>query len=133
MKMYSNETKVRATHNRRAILRLLSLIAMAVSVMFNVCAADLAGTWKGSMQTQIGESQVTFTIQPGPALTGHVKVADYDGAIEKGKLTGDKISFETTIEHGKLTFDGTVAADQMELDVVGTQGDRYKLICVRQK
>jgi hypothetical protein len=48
-------------------------------------------------------------------------------------LAGDKISFETTIEHGKVSFDGTVAADQMELNVIGTQGDPYKLICVRQK
>jgi hypothetical protein len=66
-------------------------------------------------------------------LAGKVKLGDYEGAIEKGKLAGDKISFETTVEPGKVSFDGTVAADQMELNVVGTQGDQYKLICVRQK
>jgi hypothetical protein len=37
------------------------------------------------------------------------KLADYEGAIENGKLAGDKISFETTIEPGKVSFDGTVA------------------------
>jgi hypothetical protein len=133
MKMHANSARPLISQNRTALFRFLPLVLTAAMMTFSLAAADLAGTWKGSMQTQTGESQVVITIQPGPGLAGKIKLADYDGTIEKGQLAGDKISFETTIEPGKVSFEGTVTADQMELNVIGTQGDQYKLICVRQK
>jgi hypothetical protein len=30
-------------------------------------------------------------------------------------------------------FEGTVAGEEMKLNVTGTQGDKYALICKRQK
>jgi hypothetical protein len=133
MKMDAHSAFAPIPQNKNALLRLLSLVFIAAMMTSSLAAADLAGSWKGSMQTQMGESQVILTIQPGPGLAGKIKLADYEGVIEKGKLAGDKISFETTIEPGKVSFDGTVAADQIELNVIGTQGDQYKLVCQRQK
>jgi hypothetical protein len=132
MKIHANSAP-RPTHGKKnGLMRPLSVIVIAACMTFSLAAADLAGTWKGSMRTQMGESEVIITIQPGSSLTGKVKLADYEGEIQNGKLAGEKISFETTIEPGKVGFEGTVAADQMQLNVVGTQGDPYKLICVRQ-
>ena len=131
MKIHAYAPFTLIPQNRKGLLRLLSFFVIAATTAFST--ADLAGTWTGSMQTQIGDTQVTLTIQPGSALAGKVKLADYEGALENGKLAGDKISFETTIEPGKLMFQGTVAADQMRLNVTGVQGDQYTLICQRQK
>jgi hypothetical protein len=133
MKKHAPSTLAPIPQNRKSFLRLLSLLVIAAMMTFSLSAADLAGTWKGSMQTQIGETQVILTIQPGSGLAGKVKLGDYDGVIEKGKVAGDKISFETTVEPGQLTFEGTVAADQMNLNVTGTQGNQYTLVCQRQK
>jgi hypothetical protein len=133
MKRHAHSAFALIPQNKNGFMRLLSLVVLAAMMTFSLTAADLTGTWKGSMETQMGNTQVIITIQPGPGLAGKVKVGDYDGALEKGKLAGDKISFETNVEPGKLTFEGTVAADQMELNVTGTQGNQYTLVCQRQK
>jgi hypothetical protein len=62
-----------------------------------------------------------------------VTIAEMEGKIENGKLDGDKISFEVNIGPGKLAFEGTVAGDEMKLTVTGTSGNKYPLVCKRQK
>jgi hypothetical protein len=114
-------------------MRLLSIIAISAIVTVGLNAADPAGTWKGSMQTHMGDTGVAITLRPGAALAGTVVIAEYQGPIEKAKSDGDKINFEINIEPGRLTFEGTVAGDEMKLNVTGTQGDKYLLICKRQK
>lgn len=109
---------------------ILALTAMAA---VSLSAADLAGTWKGSMETQMGASEVVITIQSGSGLAGRVRAGEFEAAIEKGRVDGDKISFEMNIEHGKVRYEGTVAGDEMKLNVTGTQGDKYVLVCKRQK
>jgi hypothetical protein len=114
-------------------MRLLSIIAICAIATLCLNAADLAGTWKGSMQTQMGDTEVAITFRPGAALAGTVVIAQYEAPIEKAKSDGDKISFEINIEPGRLTFEGTVAGDGMKLNVTGTQGDKYLVVCKRQK
>jgi len=95
--------------------------------------ADLAGVWKGTMETQMGAVENTITIEPGPALAGKVQLASYEGRIEKGKLDGDSIAFEITIEPGTIAYAGTVKGDEMTLEVTGTRGDKMALVAKRQK
>ena len=113
-------------------MRLPSLIAAAL-LTFSLFAADLAGVWKGSMETQMGPTSITITFQAGTALTGKVQAGDYEGSIENAKLAGENLSFASNIGPGTLKFEGTIAGDQMNLEVTGTQGDKYKLVCKRQK
>jgi hypothetical protein len=113
------------------LLLLITAIAAMMAITLN--AADVAGTWKGSMETQSGTMDTTITIRPGAALAGNVKAGEYEGAIENGKVDGDKISFEININPGKVTYRGTVAGDEMKLNVTGTQGNQYTLVCKRQK
>lgn len=108
------------------------MMVMAAMMAFTLNAADLAGTWKGSMETQGGLIDVTITVQPGAALAGKVTAGEYDGVIEKGKVDGNKISFEVSLAPGKVTYEGTVAGDEMTFNVTGTQGNQYKLVCKRQ-
>ena len=114
-------------------MKLLLIIAIITMATFGLNAADLAGTWKGSMETQMGKTDVTITLTPGAALAGNVKVGEYEAPVEKAKLVGDGLAFEINIEHGKVAFDGTVGGDEMKFTVTGTQGDKYSLICKRQK
>lgn len=114
-------------------MRVLLIIAIIAMATFSVIAADLAGTWKGSMETQMGRTEVIITIQPGEALAGKIKAGDYEASIENAKVEGGKISFESNFAPGTVTYEGTVAGDEMKLNVTGTQGDRYTLVCKRQK
>ena len=114
-------------------MRLLSIIVIATMAAISSFAADLAGTWKGSTETQMGETAITISIQPGAALAGKVQAGEYEAPIENAKVAGDKISFETNFGPGKVTYDGTVAGDELKLNVTGTQGNKYVLVCKRQK
>jgi len=60
-------------------------------------------------------------------------VERFEGRIEKGKLDGESISFEITIEPGTIAYAGTVKGDEMTLEVTGTQGDKMALVSKRQK
>ncbi len=114
-------------------MRLLWIMVIGMTMMFTLNAADLAGQWKGSVETQAGAMNVTITIQPGATLAGKIDAGEYGGKIENGKMEGDNISFETTIQAGTLSFEGTVAGAEMKLNMTGTQGTKYSLVCKRQK
>ena len=113
--------------------KLLTIMAMTAMMTFSLNAADLVGTWKGSMETQMGKTEVTIAITPGATLAGKVTLAEYEGRIENAKQDGDKVSFDVNLEHGKIAFAGTVAGDEMKFTVTGTRGDDYLLVCKRQK
>jgi hypothetical protein len=113
-------------------MRIAWIMAISAMAAFSLIAADLAGTWKGSMNTQAGDTQVTITIKPGAALAGKVQAGEYETDIVNGKISGDEISFEMKIGPGTVSYQGNVSGNEMKLDVVGTQGDKYKLVCTRQ-
>jgi hypothetical protein len=113
-------------------MRLLFIIAITAMATFSLMAADLAGTWKGSMNTQAGETAITITINPGATLAGKIQAGEYEAPIENAKTSGDKIFFEMRIGPGTVTYDGTVSGNTMKFDVTGTQGDKYTLVCTRQ-
>ena len=109
----------------------LALLSSPLAVA-TVAASDLAGAWKGTMDTQMGPVETTILVEAGPALAGSVKVAEYEGKMEKAKFDGDKISFEVAIERGTISYEGTVAGDEMKLDVTGTTGNQMTLVARQQ-
>ena len=114
-------------------MRTLLIMAIAATVALGLPAADVAGTWKGSMETQMGTTGVTITLQSGAPITGKVQIGEYDSPIEKAEVDGDKIGFEINIGPGKVSFQGTVSGDDLKFNVAGTQGSQYTLVCKRQK
>ena len=98
-------------------------------------AADVApvGTWKGTMESQMGPVDVTLVIESAAPIAGKATLGQFGGPITNGTLERDKVSFDVTIEHGTLKFDGTVAGDEMKLAITGTQGDKMALVATRQK
>jgi len=105
----------------------------AVAAPGYAAGANVVGVWKGSMETQMGAVENTITIDAATPLAGTVKVGDYQGKLEKGKVDGEKISFLITIDPGTITYEGTVTGDEMKLTVTGTTGNKMTLVAKRQK
>jgi hypothetical protein len=114
------------------VLGVLALACTGLTAA-QVPAPDVKGVWKGTMETQMGTVETIITIDAVSPLAGRVQLAEYTGAIERGVLDGQKIAFQTTIQPGTITFEGTVAGDQMNLDVTGTTGNKMTLIAKRQR
>ena len=116
---------------RISVFALALTCVLAAGALF--AAANLVGTWKGGMDTQMGTVQVTIAVDGANPLSGQVTLGQFGGKIEQGKVDGDRIAFIVNIEHGTLTFDGTVAGDEMTLTVIGTRGDKMALLAKREK
>jgi hypothetical protein len=81
-------------------------------------AADVTGSWKGTMDTPMGAMDLTATLKAdGNAVSGTLNFMGNDQKIEKGKLDGDKISFEINMEFGTMAYSGTVTDDELKLTV----------------
>ena len=114
-------------------MRMFLIAALAATLAFGLNAADVAGVWKGSVETQMGTMGITLTLQAGSGVAGDLASDMVEGKIVNGKLDGDKISFQVESGYGTLAFEGTVAGDEMKLTMTGTSGNKYPLICKRQK
>lgn len=104
---------------------LISLIAFAVAA----CAADIAGTWKGTAEGPQGKIERTFVFKvDGTKLTGETSSEMLGkSVINDGKVDGDNLSFTITANLGgndvKLSYKGKVTGDEMRLTSEFTGGD----------
>jgi hypothetical protein len=97
-----------------AILVLLVMIATAY-------AADVDGTWTGSVDSPQGEFPVSFSFKAnGTTLTG--STMGFDGGqvpIKDGKIDGNMITFTVDFDFGgmpfTLSYKGIVSADQIKM------------------
>jgi hypothetical protein len=117
----------------RKLLFLLAVLALTAS------AADISGTWKGTLETPGGSFENTFVLKAdGANLTGTLQGGPGgELKIDEGKIDGDKVTFTVTMEFGKLTYAGTFTADDLKLKVSmsGGGGDMppLELNCKRAK
>jgi hypothetical protein len=102
----------------KSILALiLGMLLFAAPAM----GADVDGKWTGNIDTPNGAVQVGFTFKAdGGTLTG--STTGPDGAelpIKKGKIDGDKISFDVDLDFGgmafTLSYTGVVAPTEIKL------------------
>ena len=114
--------------------RLIFLLAVLALAAF---AADITGTWKGTIDTPGGSFDNTFILKAdGATLTGTLQGGPSgDQKIEEGKIDGDKVSFAVNMEFGKLSYAGTVSGDDLKLKVTFGGGDMppMDLNCKRVK
>ena len=95
----------------------MALIALAAPVF----AADATGTWKGTLETQEGSHELTFSLKAnGDKLTGTVSgLRDTDVTVDEGKVQGSTITFSVMSEWEgnpiKLVYKGEVGADEIKL------------------
>ncbi len=118
---------------RKNSMYLIMAFVFAINMALISYAAEIAGTWKGTMETPMGAMETTITFESGSGVTGAVKTDFFESKIENGKLDGDKISFEVNMEFGKLAYEGTVAGDEMKLSLTGPDANKISFSCQRQK
>jgi len=114
-------------------MRWILMVALTAMAALTLSAADIAGAWKGTVETQMGSMDLTLTFQGGAGVAGELTSDMVSGKISNGTLDGDRISFQVDTSYGALGFEGTVAGDQMKLTMTGTSGNKYPLTCKRQK
>jgi len=112
----------------RAIARHLALVVTLCVVAFApLRAADVDGKWSGSIDTPMGAIPIEFNFKAdGATLTG--SMGGPDGGqipIKNGKIDGNKISFNVSVDFGGMTLDfvytGSLSGDtlQMSSDFMG--------------
>ena len=122
-----------AFENRFRVAIAAVVLCGTLGVAARAADVNVVGTWKGSMETQMGSVDNTITIESARPLAGTLQVGEYAGKLEKATLEGDKIAFQLTIDRGTITYEGTVSGDEMKLDVTGTTGNKMTLVAKRQK
>jgi hypothetical protein len=121
---------------RHVVAGLTVALCCSLPALAQVTPGDVVGTWKGTAETPMGPMENTITIKAGAPFAGNVKIGGdfpFEAQIEKAKLEGDEISFEITMQYGKISYDGTVSGDEMQLNVIGIAGAKMTLIAKRQK
>jgi hypothetical protein len=97
----------------------------ALAAIFALCAwgADVAGTWKGSIETPNGTMENTFVFKvDGSKLTGTVESGPMGQSdIAEGKVDGDKLSFVVVRNFNgnefRMNYKGTVSGDEIKLTI----------------
>ena len=103
---------------------LLVLIALFA---FTASAADVAGTWKASMETPNGNFETVFNFKvDGAKVTGTTSnMMSGETPISDGKIEGDDLTFTVAAKFGdnefKLNYKGKVAGNEIKfvMSVVG--------------
>jgi hypothetical protein len=100
----------------KRLVLFLAVLALALS------AADVAGTWKASMETPNGNFETTFTFKvDGTTLTGKVASQRGESDISNGKVDGDNISFSVKREFNgqefTMNYKGKVSGSEMKLQM----------------
>jgi hypothetical protein len=84
-------------------------------------AADISGKWSGDMPGRGGDMMATtFTFKAdGEKLTGSMTGPQGDIPVQEGKVSGNQISFTTTLDFGgnsiKILYKGTVNGNEIKM------------------
>jgi hypothetical protein len=99
--------------------RIHALLASALLAAAPAFAADVDGTWTGSLDTPNGPVPVSFTFKTdGGTLTGSTQGPDGQSVpLKNGKVEGDKIAFSFDVDFGQgpFTFNYTGVVGKTEL------------------
>ena len=99
------------------------LLFLIAAFAMTAAAADVAGTWKASVETPNGtfESTFVFKVDAGK-LTGTVTSAQMgESTISEGKVDGDDVTFAVVRDFNgtefKITYKGKVSGSEMKLTI----------------
>jgi hypothetical protein len=107
--------------------RFLILLALSAMAAF---AADVAGTWKASVETPNGNFENTFVFKvDGATLTGtSSNQMTGETPISDGKVEGEDVAFNVVVSRDgnefKLVYKGKVTGQEMKLTITLPGGDR---------
>jgi hypothetical protein len=101
--------------SRNSFLLPALLLVLAVPAF----AADIAGKWTASFDTQIGVQNYTFVFKvEGSKLTGTAESQAGKTEITEGTVKGDEISFVESLNYEgnalKIAYKGKIAGDEIK-------------------
>ena len=106
------------------------LLVLFAAFAFSASAADVAGTWKASIETPNGKFETTFVFKvDGAKLTGTTSSQMMaETPISDGKIDGDNLSFTVNANFNgnevKLNYKAKVTGDEMKITLELPGGDR---------
>ena len=102
-------------------MRFLASVLVLFVMVVTAYAADVDGTWTGSISGPAGEFPIAFKFKAdGAVLTGSTQGADgSEVPIKDGKIDGNTITFTVTFDFGgmplMLLYKGIVSSDQIKM------------------
>ncbi len=100
---------------------------MILAVGFAVAASHesaINGRWEGTMDTANGSVTVIYNFKAkAQILTGTEQSPMFSRSISEGKVSGDKISFKTTVNGNSIEHEGTVRGNTIQLKNHGAGGE----------
>lgn len=92
------------------------LLHLQVSTLSaNAQNANVAGTWNLSVETGMGSGTPTFVFQHESETTfGGTYTGQLGKATVKGKVKGNEVQFEFTIDGNLIEYKGTVEGNNMK-------------------
>jgi hypothetical protein len=110
----------------KKLLYICVAMIMAFTTASAFAATDVSGTWAGDMKGPDGSNgfHLSFTFKvDGAKLTGTVQGPQGDPiAITDGKVDGDKVSFNVSVNGMVIVHEGTLAGDTIKLTSKSDQG-----------
>jgi hypothetical protein len=100
---------------RRVSFVLAILIVLAIPLQ----AADFAGKWTASFETQVGTQNYTYTFKvDGDKLTGTAESQFGKSEIAEGTVKGDEISFVENLNYEgnalRIAYKGKISGDEIK-------------------
>lgn len=93
-----------------------ALLALGVALVVSATAwaADVTGKWVGSVESPQGPIELTYDLKmDGEVVTGTITSAMGSVAIDKGRLSGDLLTYEVSLQ-------GAVVKHEARLDAAAT-------------
>jgi hypothetical protein len=109
---------------------LLGTAVLCVSFAGAALAADISGSWSGTMQMGDNPLALTFVFkQDGEKLTGTVATPSGELPLSDGKVVGDKISFFVQADMGgtptKFVSEGVVKGEEITITTKTDGGEDF--------
>ena len=97
----------------------LFLPALLIMLAFPILAADIAGKWTASFDTQVGVQNYTYTFKvDGAKLTGTTESQFGKSEITEGTVKGDEISFVENLDYQgsplRIEYKGKITGDEIK-------------------
>jgi hypothetical protein len=114
-------------------------LALLLAMLPVGAPADVSGRWSGTFEATTDEGTRTQPLllifkQDGEKLTGSGGPNDGEQhPFENGKVDGDKVTFQVLLERGSISFDLTLAGDELKGDMKRSREGREQTAKVSLK
>ncbi len=113
---------------------LTAVFCLLLTSLTSASTADLAGTWVAPIQDGARTFTVVFEVK-GDTFTGTVALDSHESQpITDGKIDGNKITFKAGPPNDLAYFTGTVAGDDLKLDLADPKGEhQFSMTATRKR